>query len=149
MVFLAFDWVLPRAVEWEQRIGFGRFFPLLLMSKSGRTAICEFAVMAIQRREYPNLDLVLGEEVGSNGCRWLIWTELFLSLSSLIPYQRPPCTFPAFVFCKSLRSFLLQRRISSSYVSRRNITIGFCECISKMSCNRTAQGNRGLEAVTH
>lgn len=146
LVSLASDWVL-RAVKWEKQIGFCRLFRLLLMLKSGRTAICEFWVMALQWRQYPNLDLMLRMKVCSNGCRWLLWTEVFPPLSSLIPYQSSPCTFSAFVFFKTLGSLLLQRRINSSSVSRRNITVVFCECVSNMSCNRTAQGCRGLEAV--
>lgn len=66
-----------------------------------------------------------------------------------IPYQSSPCTFSAFVFFKTLGSLLLQRSINSSSVSRRNITVVFCECVSNMSCNRTAQDCRGLEAVAH
>lgn len=149
LVFLASDWVVSRAVEWEKQTGFCRFFTLLLMLNIGRAAICDFWAIAIQWRHYPNLDLVLVKEVCSDRCRWVLWAEFFRPPSSLLPYQRSPCTFSVFVFFETLGFFLLQRKINSSYVPRRQIPVVFCECISNVSCNRAAQGSRGLEAVTH
>lgn len=124
LVFLASDWILRRALEWEKKIGFCRIFsPTTNVEMAGQQFLSlgdGYEVKAVSK---------LGSYAGDGSL--LQQMQMFLMdrvlPSPLVtdPIPKIPSHLSAIIFSNIWKSLLLQGRINSSHVSTRNIIVVF------------------------